>query len=107
MNKKVYYQQFQDNFLLEHWDIHPLLTEEHCETLALGKFLWEQIDKIDGKDYSGPGLHFSGVFEAFISQTVFTHYDGLSQYNTNQIPDPWSSTFLTKCLLSKYIPFST
>lgn len=64
---EYYVQQFQDNYLPEIWDSHPLLTPEHRETLALGKFLWEQIDKVKGHDYSGPGLHFSGVFEALVS----------------------------------------
>jgi hypothetical protein len=72
-----YIQQFRDNFLHDVEEVHPLLTREHSETLALGKFLWDQLDKIKAHDYSGPGLHFSGVLEALVSATVFTGCSGL------------------------------
>jgi hypothetical protein len=49
-----YIRQFRDNFLHDIAQTHPLLTREHCETLALGKFLWEQLDKIDAPDFRVP-----------------------------------------------------
>jgi hypothetical protein len=74
-----YRRQFRDEHLIDYWD-HNLLTQEHKEALALGKFLQDQISKVGGSDYSGPGLHYGFVFEALISATIFAGCHGLTGY---------------------------
>lgn len=55
----------------DHFDTTPLLTDAHRETLALARFLWEQIDHINATNYAGPTLLFTGVLEDITHTTLY------------------------------------
>ncbi|HEX2915792.1 MAG TPA: hypothetical protein VH186_33835 [Chloroflexia bacterium] len=49
----------------------PLLDTEERETLALGGFLREQVEKIGATNYAGPALLFTGVMEELVRKTIY------------------------------------
>lgn len=55
----------------ELFDTTALLTDSQRETLALGRFLWEQIEHIRASNYAGPALLFTGVLEEVARMTVY------------------------------------
>jgi hypothetical protein len=48
-----------------------LLTESQRETMALARFLWEQIEHIRASNFAGPTLLFTGVLEELTRATIF------------------------------------
>lgn len=64
-----------------------LLTETHGETLALARFLWEQIDHIRATNYAGPTLLFTGVLEEIIRHTIFQRSGTLYRADGHPLPD--------------------
>jgi len=48
-----------------------LLVNEQRETLALGRFLWEQIEHIRANNYAGPTLLFAGVLDELTQKTIY------------------------------------
>ncbi len=64
----------------ELFDTTMLLSPVQRETLALARFLWEQIDHIRATNYAGPTLLFTGVLEEVTRITIFQQsgklYDG-------------------------------
>ncbi|HYN87534.1 MAG TPA: hypothetical protein VER55_03340, partial [Ardenticatenaceae bacterium] len=57
----------------DRFDTTALLNEAQRETLALGRFLWEQIEHIRASNFAGPVLLFTGVLEEVTLNTVFQH----------------------------------
>ena len=49
----------------------PLLTNDQRETLALARFLWEQIDQIGANNFAAPVLLFTGVLEEITQATIY------------------------------------
>ncbi len=68
----------------ELFDATPLLTDAQRETLALGRFLWEQIDHIRATNLAGPALLFSGVLEELARATVFRVSPPLIHHQTRR-----------------------
>lgn len=55
----------------EKFETTSLLTDQQRETLALARFLWEQIDYIRASNFAGPTLLFSGVLEEVARETIY------------------------------------
>lgn len=53
------------------FDTTPLLNETQRETLALARFLWEQIDHIKTMNFAAPTILFSGVLEEVTQGTIY------------------------------------
>ncbi len=51
----------------------PLLTDTQRETLALARFLWEQIEHIRASNFAAPTLLFTGVLEEVTHITLYAH----------------------------------
>ncbi|HEU4322709.1 MAG TPA: hypothetical protein VFS21_06130 [Roseiflexaceae bacterium] len=66
---------------LDDFDTHPLLGEPQRETLALGRFLWAQIEQIGAANFAGPALLFTGVLEDLARGTVYRHSPPLTGAN--------------------------
>jgi hypothetical protein len=49
-----------------------LLSDQQRETLALARFLWEQIEHIRASNFAGPMLLFSGVLEEIARATIYS-----------------------------------
>jgi hypothetical protein len=49
----------------------PVLSNQQRETLALARFLWEQIEHIRASNFAGPMLLFSGVLEDIARSTIY------------------------------------
>lgn len=49
-----------------------LLTDTQREALALGRFLWEQVEQIGALNFAGPALLFCGVLEELTRATIYT-----------------------------------
>jgi hypothetical protein len=59
-----YYDWIRDKLDIgTQFDTTPLLGPEQRETLALARFLWEQLDNIRAQNFAGPALLFTGVLE--------------------------------------------
>ncbi|MFO7167737.1 MAG: hypothetical protein DIU80_006885 [Chloroflexota bacterium] len=63
------------------FDTTPLLTDVQRETLALGRFLWEQIEQIRASNFAGPVLLFTGVLEEVSRVTIYKHSPPLCDTN--------------------------
>lgn len=55
----------------ERFETFPNLTDVHRDTLALGRFLWVQVEQIRAKNFAGPALLFTGVLEELVRLTVY------------------------------------
>ena len=55
------------------FDTTPLLNNSQRETLALGRFLWEQSEQIQASNFAGPVLLFTGVLEEMTRITLYQH----------------------------------
>jgi len=55
------------------FDTTSLLTDAQRETLALARFLWEQIEQIKASNFAGPVLLFTGVLEEVTRITLYKH----------------------------------
>lgn len=55
------------------FDTTPLLNHAQRETLALARFLWEQIEHIQATNFAGPVLLFTGVLEEVTRITLYQH----------------------------------
>lgn len=71
----------------EYFDNTPLLTEAQRETLALGRFLWEQIENIQATNFAGPVLLFTGVLEELTRATVYKYSPRLCSTDGRALPD--------------------
>jgi len=49
----------------------PLITDVQRETLGLGRFIWEQVERIHAYNYAGPALLFTGVLEWATQQSIY------------------------------------
>ena len=63
------------------FDTTPLLTESLRETLALARFLWEQIEHIKASNFAGPALLFTGVLEEITRVTFYKYGPELCDAN--------------------------
>ncbi|HEX6288301.1 MAG TPA: hypothetical protein VFZ66_03880 [Herpetosiphonaceae bacterium] len=63
------------------FDTTPLLTATERETLALARFLWEQIDASKASNYAGPTLLFTGALEALTRATIYRRCPTLRKPN--------------------------
>ena len=52
-----------------------LLNTHHRETLALARFLWEQIEAIGADNFAAPTLLFTGVLEEITQATIYQVQD--------------------------------
>lgn len=66
------------------FDTTPLLTDAQRETLALGRFLWEQIEHIRATNFAAPTLLFTGVLEEVTHITLYAHCRPLCNAQTGQ-----------------------
>lgn len=57
----------------DHFETSPLLNDTQRETLALARFLWEQIEHIKASNFAGPTLLFTGVLEEIIRITLYKY----------------------------------
>ncbi len=71
----------------ELFDTTLLLTHAQRETLALARFLWEQIDHIRATNYAGPTLLFTGVLEEVTRSTIFKQSGKLHDANGRPLQD--------------------
>ncbi len=71
----------------ELFDTTGLLSAAQRETLALARFLWEQIDHIRATNYAGPTLLFTGVLEEVARSTIFHQSGKLNDGRGRQLPD--------------------
>jgi hypothetical protein len=66
------------------FDTTPLLTDAQRDTLALARFLWEQIDHIRATNFAAPTLLFTGVLEEVTHITLYAHCRPLRNAQTGQ-----------------------
>ncbi len=59
------------------FDTTPLLNESQRETLALARFLWEQIEHINTMNFAAPTILFSGVLEEVTQATIYNRCEPL------------------------------
>jgi hypothetical protein len=67
------------------FDTTRLLSEAQRETLALGRFLWEQIDHIKASNFAGPTLLFTGVLEELTRITIYDRCGDLHDYRGKRL----------------------
>lgn len=71
-NIEHYQQWILDNLEIgDSFNTTQLLTDSQRKTLALGRFLWEQIDNIKADNFAGPTLLFTGVLEEVTRITIY------------------------------------
>jgi hypothetical protein len=71
-NMDDYRQWFNKNLYIgDLFENTPLLNNEQRDTLALGRFLWEQIEKIKAQNFAGPALLFTGILEELTRVTIY------------------------------------
>jgi hypothetical protein len=63
----------------------PFLTDNHRETLGLGRFLWQQIDAIRASNFAGPTLLFTGVLEELVRQTIYERCPPITDRNGREL----------------------
>ncbi len=66
------------------FDTTPLLSDPQRETLALGRFLWEQIEQIKASNFAGPVLLFTGVLEEMTRISLYQKSPPLCDANTSR-----------------------
>lgn len=66
------------------FDTTPLLTDAQRETLALARFLWEQIEHIRATNFAAPTLLFTGVLEEVTHVTLYAHCRPLCHAQSGQ-----------------------
>jgi hypothetical protein len=66
------------------FDTTPLLTDAQRDTLALARFLWEQIEHIRATNFAAPTLLFTGVLEEITHITLYAHCRPLCNAQTGQ-----------------------
>jgi hypothetical protein len=66
------------------FDTTPLLTDAQRDTLALARFLWEQIEHIRATNFAAPTLLFTGVLEEVTHITLYAHCRPLCNAQTGQ-----------------------
>lgn len=69
------------------FDTTTLLSQTQRETLALARFLWEQIDHIHATNYAGPTLLFTGVLEEVTRITIYRKSGKLFDANGKPLLD--------------------
>jgi hypothetical protein len=67
------------------FDTTPLLSDTQRETLALGRFLWEQIEHIKASNFAGPTLLFTGVLEELARATIYDCCGDLHDYRGKRL----------------------
>lgn len=71
----------------ELFETTPLLSDSQRETLALARFLWEQIDHIRATNYAGPTLLFTGVLEELTRASIYRQSGILYTSDGKPLPD--------------------
>lgn len=66
------------------FDTTALLTDAQRETLALARFLWEQIEHIRATNFAAPTLLFTGVLEEVTHVTLYAHCRPLCHAQSGQ-----------------------
>ncbi|NJL06545.1 MAG: hypothetical protein HC911_16900 [Chloroflexaceae bacterium] len=66
------------------FDTTPLLSDAQRDTLALARFLWEQIEHIKATNFAAPTLLFTGVLEEVSCNTLYKHCRPLCHAVTRQ-----------------------
>ena len=69
----------------ELFETTTLLSDQQRETLALARFLWEQIDHIRASNFAGPTLLFSGVLEEVTRATIYGVCPNLYDYKGKRL----------------------
>jgi hypothetical protein len=69
------------------WAQTVLLTEAQRETMALARFLWEQIEHIRASNFAGPTLLFTGVLEELTRVTIYRQSGKLHGANGQPLHD--------------------
>jgi hypothetical protein len=67
------------------FDTTPLISNTQRETLALGRFLWEQIEHIKAANFAGPTLLFTGVLEELARVTIYDRCGDLHDYHGKRL----------------------
>lgn len=62
-----------------------LISGEQWRTLALARFLWEQIDRIKAENYAGPVLLYTGVLEEVIVASLGNVLPPLKDYHGKKL----------------------
>ncbi len=71
-NIASYKQWIRDRLAIDDlFDTTNLISDQQRETLALARFLWEQIEHIRASNFAGPTLLFSGVLEEVARGTIY------------------------------------
>lgn len=69
------------------FDTTPLLNDNMRETLALARFLWEQVEAIKSENFAGSALLLTGVLEQVTVKTLFKRSRTFLKADGTRLPE--------------------